>query len=84
MRAAVDDCLSIQVQEDVHEALQVGTAAIIYAGAALGKSLTLHTHASAESHFQLGFHAALSETAIGIVAGVEVAIRTTPAFRPES
>ena len=134
MEATVGECLSIQVTEIQHKALQRTTAALIVAGVSLG-----HTHASnvvnvctsvaakgvahaglkaaaksgvkagvkagakasakaaakaggkltakattyasgdavasgAETLFQLGFRAALSGTAIGIVAGAAVAV----------
>ena len=119
MKATVDECVSIQVTEHQHYALQRTTAAVIVAGASLGHVHVAHAcagaaakgiaHAglkaaaksgakaavkgsakagakaganvvanspadSAEALFQLGFRAALSGTAIGIVAGVAVAI----------
>ena len=45
MKATVNDHLSIQVEEGMHKALQGGTAAIICAGATLGKTLhAFHAH----------------------------------------
>lgn len=57
MKATVGYHVSIQVEESVHKALEGGTAAVIYAGAALGKTFEHTAHCScATGAAKLGTH----------------------------
>ena len=80
MKATVGEHLRIEVTDLQHRALEHTTTAVIYTGPTLGKinvaaarGAVYGTADGAEALFQLGYRAALSGTAIGIVAGVAVA-----------